>query len=423
MRTITTGDMMHVHGGFAAGVDYTVRLTVRLSEPVDEGLLSRALTLTQKRYPYLCVRIERGVDAFFYEDNPLPVALLHTDDPVRLNSEAVNFHLWAVCWNEDRIHLDTYHGLTDGTGMYEVLSTLFWYYGRERWGLSDRRGIRTLEDPVDPEELRDPQDTLEPPKADRPEDKAAAPMPEAFTLETDGGLTLSEPTIWDVEVPEAAFVRFSSAHDASPGTMVSVLMARAAASLYPDRKKEIRSVYVINARPMLGAGKTCHNCLGMAIFPYTEKLARMPLAMQCTCYRGMTFLQSDGDAVRKAVGANASAIRAAVLAAGTLEEKKKVFGPAFTGGDGHVTFLVSYTGKWRHPEMGEHMKEFWTHAPNTFSLSVQVAAAGGKIFLSIQQRFKENTVREAFLRQLEDNGIPYIVRRKMGSDIARCPEP
>ena len=47
MRTITTGDMMHVHGGFGAGVDYTVRLTVRLADPVDAQMLQAALTQTQ----------------------------------------------------------------------------------------------------------------------------------------------------------------------------------------------------------------------------------------------------------------------------------------------------------------------------------------------------------------------------------------
>jgi predicted acetyltransferase len=68
------------------------------------------------------------------------------------------------------------------------------------------------------------------------------------------------------------------------------------------------------------------------------------------------------------------------------------------------------------------MREFWLHPPNTFSLMVEIGAAGGKIFLSIQQRFLEDTIREAFLKQLEEHDIPYRICRKAGSDIAHFSE-
>ena len=132
MRTITTGDMMHVHGGFGAGVDYTVRLTVRLVDPIDAEILKQALEKTRRRYPYLCVRMKKGEGAFYYVDNPLPVVILHSDRRVNLGTDEVNGHLWAVSYIEDRLHLDCYHGITDGTGMYRVLATLLYYYCAER---------------------------------------------------------------------------------------------------------------------------------------------------------------------------------------------------------------------------------------------------------------------------------------------------
>ncbi|MBO7668019.1 MAG: hypothetical protein J6T26_06100, partial [Firmicutes bacterium] len=102
MREITTGDMMHVHGCFGAGVDYTVRLTARLKEKADRTALRKAIDITALRYPYLCVRLRKGENAFYYEDNPLPVALLRGDGPVCLNSPETNYHVWAVCCAEDR---------------------------------------------------------------------------------------------------------------------------------------------------------------------------------------------------------------------------------------------------------------------------------------------------------------------------------
>ena len=412
---ITTGDMMHVHGAFGEHVDYAVRLTVRLSDAVHAAILNRALEITQQRYPCFSVRLCAGEKSYFYEENPRPVMLLHTDEPVRLNAAETNFHPWAVCCSEDRIHLDFFHGITDGTGMYRVLATLLYYYCGERYGDPDPEGIWTLETPVLPEETLDPQDTLVP----QENDPAPAPFREAFTLETDGGLTPSAPTIWDVEIPEEALIRFSSDNDASPGTLISLLMAQAIDTLYPERKKDIISAYVINARPMLSAPLTHHNCLSMALLQYDARIKAMPFDRQCTVYRGKTFLQSDADVVRRSMAQNAAQIRAASEADTTLTEKKRLFGGAFSGGEGFVSFLVSYTGKWKHPAVGAHIREFWTHPPNTFSLMVEIAAVNGKIFLSIQQRFREDTVREQFLRELERHGIPYTLKRTMQSDIAR----
>ena len=420
MRAITTGDTMHVHGGFGEKVDYTARVSVKLTDPVDARLLQHALTETQKRYPYLCVRIRKDDHAFYYEDNPDPIVLLHTPERISLNAEETNFHLWAVCYWEEWLHLDCYHGITDGTGMYKILATLLYYYCKEKYGITDQTGIWTVEDTIDKEELCDPQDELKAPVTQK---YKSIEMRPAFTLETDGNLTPSEPTIWDVEIPEEAFIRFTSANDASPGTMVSILLARAIDALYPNAEKDIVGAYVINARPMLQAKKTYHNCLTMALFDYEDKIRRMPLDRQCTVYRGKTFIQSDEDRVAELMAVNAEAIRAAQDSAKTLDEKKKVFGSAFSGGEGLVTYLVSYTGKWSCPGVEGYMKEFWSHPPNTFSLMVEIGAAGGKIFLTIQQRFREDTVREAFLKQLEEHEIPYTLKRVLESDIAHIPEP
>lgn len=417
---VTTGDMMHVHGAFGEKVDYTVRLTVRLADEIDGDLLLKALEKTQLRYPYFSRELRAAEDAFYYAENHRSIALLHTDERVSLFSEETNFQPWAVAYFEDRIHLDFFHGITDGTGMYQVLATLLGYYCKARYGTEIDPGIPMLETPISEAETLDPQDTIEVPESKLP--PAAAFQP-AFTLETDGGLTPSGPTIWDLEIPEATLIRYSSANDASPGTLISLLMAHAIADLYPERSKDIISAYVINARPMLGAELTHHNCLGMALLNYDSRVEAMPFDRQCTVYRGKTFIQSDADRVRRDTAMNAVQIRAAAESLKTLEEKKHAFGQAFSGGEGFVSFLVSYTGKWKHPNVGDYVREFWTHPPNTFSLMVEIAAVNGKIFLSVQQRFLEDTVRESFLRQLEKRGIPYAVKREMPSDIARIQEP
>ena len=132
MYSVTLGDAITVFGSFGIDLDYTVRLKLRLSDMIDDEILKEAVDKTRQRYPYLCVRMKKNNENFFYEENPAPIAVLHTDSSIRLNTEETNYHVWCVCYYEDWICLDFYHGITDGAGMYMVLATLLYYYCEKR---------------------------------------------------------------------------------------------------------------------------------------------------------------------------------------------------------------------------------------------------------------------------------------------------
>ena len=52
MMKLPIGDTMHIYASLESGVDYTVRLQVRMQDPIDGQLLRDALQKTEKRYPY-----------------------------------------------------------------------------------------------------------------------------------------------------------------------------------------------------------------------------------------------------------------------------------------------------------------------------------------------------------------------------------
>lgn len=149
--------------------------------------------------------------------------------------------------------------------------------------MEGREGVRILTDQVLPEESDNPADHM--PRLDPALLKRPA-RPEAFSLTADAGMTPSEPLIYDIEMPEEVFVRFSSAHDASPGTIVSILFARAIDVLFPGRTKPLTNSYIINARPMIGAALTHHNCVQTVTFEYSDRVKAMPFDWQCTVHRG-----------------------------------------------------------------------------------------------------------------------------------------
>ena len=159
----------------------TVRITLRLRDAVDEGMLREALEATRQRYPYLCVRL--GVvrdddlsEHYVYEDNPKPWMLSAGQQPVRLFGDEANGHLLAFAWWDDCVALDFSHVLIDGDAAYRLLRTLIYEYCRRRYdeGLS-REGVWVAGDDISAEEYTDPATLPRPEKFAQP---SAAQQPQ-----------------------------------------------------------------------------------------------------------------------------------------------------------------------------------------------------------------------------------------------------
>ena len=415
-RGITTGDLFSVYGTVGY-IDYTIRRRLKLDAPVDDALLREAVDKTAARYPYFCVRLCCGAEGFYYEPNRAPVAVLHTAAPIRLASEQTNQHVWAVCYEGDDLYIDFFHGLADGIGVSALTETLLFYYFQLRYGDIDAAGIRTLEIPISDAECADPLDAL--PEVPLPEGVEA---PAGFDIIRDGGMTPAPTTACDVIVPEAAFLRFTSASDASPGTMVALLSAKAVDACFPERNKDILGHYAMNARPVLKAPDGHHNCLTAISLPYTQRIAALPFQTQCTAYRGMTFLQSDADRVRPVLELTNSMFRV-MARIPFLESRREAFHQILQASCAAFTYVVSYTGQWKRPSLAQHIREFWTHAPGAMPFVVEIKSISGNLFLSILRSTAEDDVERAFLEQLTQNGIPYTIARTAPNDIAAFPGP
>ncbi|MCR5625788.1 MAG: hypothetical protein K6F99_00580 [Lachnospiraceae bacterium] len=413
MREISAGDMMHVYGSFGMKMDYTVRLCVRMKDEVNAEMLSEAVKNTAKRYPYLSLRLKKDESRLYCDDNPNDVVLLHTNKQISLNSAETNFHIWAVCYQDDVIFLDIYHGLLDGTGMYMVLSTLLYEYCSRRYNVTDHEGVRTLDDEIRPEEAIDPMDYL--PEIDL--SNISAPARQfGFSLSDDAGLKPAEQNNTDIEISEESFLKFTSANDASPGIMISILYARAIDALYPDRDKDIISSYIINARPMLNALMNHHNCVHTVFLDYSNKIKAMSFDRQCTVYRGKTFVQSDAERVAGTMTYIANSNKAIFNSMPSLDKKCEAFASGLAGGRKLFTFMVSYVGKWKYKAVEKYISEFWTHVPSANALLTEIAAVRGKIFLTVGKTVQDEKIVESLLEELERNKIEYRVVKRAIAD-------
>ncbi len=401
---VTRGNALMLYA--ISHISYTIRIVLKLDREIDPLMMRKALDKTAMRYPYFCVSLKKNDKEYYYEENPAPVALLHTSKQVALGTEETNGHIWAVCYDGDNLYFDIYHGRTDGTGLYPVVATLLYYYFQEQYGLKDSSGIRTLDDPITEKELHDPLEDL--PAIDLSALKIP-PLPKALNLMEASGITKPEGKgrLYKVMIPEKSFLPFTKANDASPGIMLCVLMTRAIERVHPEHDDPLVCSYVVNARPMLHAGETFHNCTNRALLHFDEKIRNMPLDKQCTSFRGKTILQTDDESIHKKMTVSASFAQR-IIDAPDLSSKVGVATQIVRNSFGASSFMVSYVGKWKQDQLGEHIKEFWTETPSGAFPLIEVAAVGGKIFASLLQGFDDTIYYQALIEELKANGIDFI---------------
>ena len=91
-----------------------------------------------------------------------------------------------------------------------------------------------------------------------------------------------------------------------------------------------------------------------------------------------------------------------------FSSKAKIAAQAMVGTYDAVTYIVSYVGRWSYPQLGHHIREFWTETPvGPFPL-IEVAAVNGKIFVSFLQPFSDRRYYDALIDELQENGIEYV---------------
>ena len=89
-----------------------------LKEKVDADRLQGALDLTMEKYPLFRSVLRKGLFWFYMEPRELPALVKPEDRPPcsRIYVPDQKKLLFEVSYYKNRINLEVFHGLTDGTG-------------------------------------------------------------------------------------------------------------------------------------------------------------------------------------------------------------------------------------------------------------------------------------------------------------------
>lgn len=106
------------------------RLSVVLHEEVDGELLQEATDHIYNRFPTLFLRLRSGV-FWNYLDENRKVFLVEEErfyPCAAIDPKQNNGYLLKIYYYHNRISLEAYHSLTDGSGGFELLKSLVYYY-------------------------------------------------------------------------------------------------------------------------------------------------------------------------------------------------------------------------------------------------------------------------------------------------------
>lgn len=294
--------------------------------------------------------------------------------------------------------------MTDGTGAYEVLRTLLYYYCSERYNVElDDEGIRLVGDDISEEEWVDPVVN----RSDLPT-PSRHEMPVALNPIALAGLEEDrQQTAYSIAISESEFMRFTLDNDGSPGTMVALLLSRAIAKLFPDAEDVIRIALCVNQRKALRAPLAHQSLVGGVMLEYKDKMRDWPLERQGTIYRGMVFAQTDDEMVLVGVASNAGMNRM-ILSKESDQERLEVMNQINALTQRLITATVSYVGKANYKEAEKYIRDFrsWT-SPSTNGLLVEIAAVNGRFMIDFLQKFSNPLFVNAYLKELEDNEVVY----------------
>ncbi|HCC35555.1 MAG TPA: alcohol acetyltransferase [Ruminococcaceae bacterium] len=158
------------------------RLSAVLYKPVDKKILQKAVDHIFNRFPMMFLRMRKGVFWNYFDTNheKFVVEEERQCPCAEINPEKNNGYLLKILYFGNRIAIEMFHSLTDGSGAAEFLKTLLFYYFRFLGeDIEDEGKLLLTEDGVSADETEDSFS-----KYYEPEDKTVKPArePRAFRV-------------------------------------------------------------------------------------------------------------------------------------------------------------------------------------------------------------------------------------------------
>ena len=391
------------------------RQSVTLSEDVDKGILRSALEITVKRFPSIAARLRKGVFWYYLqqvesapeikEEYSYPLTYMSKDEMRKCAFRVIVFH--------NRIAVEFFHSLTDGTGALIFLKTLVAEYLEQKYNISvpTEQGVLDRKQKPLAEELEDcfPKYAGSVPASRK--DTNAWHM--SGVTQPDGFLNL---TCFKLPVKES--LEMAHSYNVTMTVFFSAVMMKALLNLQNEKiesrkkQKRIKLLIPVNLRQLYGS-KTLRNFAMYTIPELDPRLGEYTFDEICKMIQHKMGLEITQKHMSSMIATNVNDERNPFVRLIPLPIKNMVMKAIFNSvGEKKSCLTLSNLGLVKMPEI---MKRYIKRMD--FILGVQAAAPyncgmlsfGDIIYINFIRNICDAELERHFCAVLQEMGIPVTV--------------
>lgn len=377
-------------------------IEVRFKEKVSGSFLNQALLQTGKRYPYFNTRLIEKDGDFYIVQNEQAMIARRTKRLANLGHISCGYHLIDITFYDRSFFISFHHALCDGRGIMPFVETLIYYYCNLKYGEKTvPEGVRMAGEHLLPGETVDP--FLQ--EYDFNKDKKFIELSrDAYAIPENVPSEEITNYRYELKIPASQYMKICKENNATPVILLSLLMSRAIAGLYPDYDKPINANIATDMREALDCPNTFKNCVKSMLLPYSREFSEKTLTEQATEYREILKAQRDRDYCRKEANAMMGLFDR-LDEFDSYEDKQKIM--SFFEGMTLNTYIISYVGKFNLGENAEYIDSIHIYNSGTTGLGINMNCCGEAFLLDFKQNFASDKYVKAFCAELERFGISY----------------
>ena len=387
------------------------RVSATLNEPVNPEILQRAVDALAPRFPSMYVSLHRG--AFWYYLQKLPQGPRVGQDGacplIHMTGRELRRCCLRVLYYENRIAVEIFHALTDGSGGMVYLKTLTAAYLSLAHGIPipAQEGVLDRNEPPRPEELEDSFT------------RAAGHIPlsrrEASSLrlrgqrEEDGFLHLTIAT-----VREEALLNLAHEYHGTVTALLCAVMLQSILALAkrPQGNRWAKVTVAVNLRRIFGS-QTLRNFALAVNVGVDPRLGSYTLEELTRAVQSQLETQVTPQQMAARVAANVQASRNLLLRMMPLPIKNLALRAVYRRvGERKGSLNISNLGKTRLPrEMEPYVRylDFTIGPQATYPNNCSLVSYGGATRINLIRSTREPSLERDFLTRLVELGLEVTV--------------
>ncbi|MBO5623982.1 MAG: hypothetical protein J5959_20420, partial [Butyrivibrio sp.] len=276
---------------------HTVRIHVRMKEPVDIDVLEQAVNTAIRRYPYFAVRVSVDEDGgYVLVPNDKRIVVMPTAEKMpKVGSDAVNNHLILVDCSGNDIFFNISHTMCGGKGFLPWVMTNVYEYVKEKYNVEPYAPeVRKPDDDLLPGETSEP--TMDMLTTEAPVYKRKFQKAPVLGLDYLNGLFnpfKRNPNYTVLTVDQNDLLKVIKANDSSVLSFFFIIFARALDRVFPEKDRVIVAEAAHNMRDSVGLPNTHCDFLSHVYVDYDRDDLKGDLEKLGTRTRGQMILQTD----------------------------------------------------------------------------------------------------------------------------------